>query len=308
MTTTRHKKTKPTAGKKKKAALADRAMLVRLQIRRWTGRRIDRKVTAQVNAAQHASDDAGTYHKALVAKTALEQISKLTVEIRHWHYDNTLPWTDDGARLLPGAHFSEYSKKIREFTTGWEAALNDFVGAFSSYVTQSKQRLGKMFDESEYPVNGSIRERFGLEISIDPIPTAGDFRLELTDTATAKIKREITKRLEQASTDAMADLWKRLFDVVEKIAGRLSEPKAIFRDSLIGNASELCRLLTTLNVTDDANLEKMRQEVESKLAQRQPDDIRDDKAERRDAAKAADEIAKQMGGFMKSAKPAKGAK
>ena len=53
------------------------------------------------------------------------------------------------------------------------------------------------------------------------------------------------------------------------------ENKKKFWDSTITNATELCSLLTSLNVTNDPKLEEARQKLEKALAGVEPEDIRD---------------------------------
>ena len=283
---------------KSAGTLADRAMLVRLTIKQWTARRLDRKVTREVNTSRGAAADAGNYHKALVAKEALQTIRQLAGEIRHWHYDNTLPWADDGARLLPANHFAAYSAKVREYQTVWDDTVSDFVTGYPAFVEASRTRLNGMFDQAEYPSLADIRKRYGLDLVIDPVPAAGDWRIELGDEYTARIKRQIESRVTQATHEAMADLWDRLYEVVAHIADRLTVPDAIFRDSLIGNAQELCGLLTTLNITSDPNLEAMRRTVQEQLASRKPAELRTNPAEREETADKARQIMSAMGAYM----------
>ena len=78
--------------------VTEKAMLARLKISMWTARKHDRSVSEQV-AQQHGADpDVGRYSKRLVAAERLEQIRLLAARARQHHYDNTLPWLDDGVR------------------------------------------------------------------------------------------------------------------------------------------------------------------------------------------------------------------
>ena len=67
----------------------------------------------------------------------------------------------------------------------------------------------------------------------------------------------------------------RLAECVSHIHAKLcSIRKASFSDSLIGNARELCDILTRLNLADDANLESLRRQTEM-LAMTEPSTLRD---------------------------------
>jgi hypothetical protein len=73
----------------------------------------------------------------------------------------------------------------------------------------------------------------------------------------------------------------------DKLSG---EEKQIFRDSLVGNATELCELLTRLNVTNDARLEDARKKLESALVGVDANALRKDDDLRLDVKAKVDEI------------------
>jgi hypothetical protein len=64
---------------------------------------------------------------------------------------------------------------------------------------------------------------------------------------------------------ATKDLWERLHTVVSRMSERLSDKDKKFHDTLVGNISDLCCLLSKLNLTGDADLEAMRHKIEAKL-------------------------------------------
>ncbi len=82
-----------------------------------------------------------------------------------------------------------------------------------------------------------------------------------------------------------------------KIAERLAQPDAIFRDTLIGNADEVCDVLQRLNVTNDPDLESMRVRVKKELTRYTPDTLRDVPSHRQQTADRAADILKTMEGF-----------
>jgi hypothetical protein len=95
----------------------------------------------------------------------------------------------------------------------------------------------------------------------------------------------------------MQDAWTRLHDVVSHIAERLSDPKAIFRDSLIDNAKDVCDTLQRLNVTNDPNLEAMRARVAAELTAVSPATLRDVPQVRETTARKAAGIMDAMAGL-----------
>lgn len=278
--------------------LSEKAMLVRLSISQWTAKKYDKKATKEVLDNHSASADAGRFNKALVAQSAVKVISKIANEARTFHYANTLPWQDDGSRILPAANFSQYSGEMRKLRGKFEAIVSDFIDSYPSLVADARYNLNGLFNEADYPDQSKIASKYGFEVDIMPMPEAADFRVDLADEELFRIRADIGAKVQSATDKAMTDLWDRLYQAVSHMSAKLGEPDAIFRNSLVENLVELCDLLPRLNVTGDRALETMRQKVESSLCQHHPDTLRDSAAARQETAKSADDILSAMAGFI----------
>lgn len=278
--------------------IQSRAMLARLSITQWSARKHDKAVSERVRSEYSAASDAGRYNKVLVASEALKAVQSAAGAARLAHYRFTLPWRDDGARILPSAAYLDYTSELRKLEAEYWAAVDQLVSAYPDLVAQARIRLNGMFCEDDYPAPHKIRSHYTWETSVDPLPSADDFRVSLSDDETARIQKEITDRTQAAVSQGMRDAWQRLYDAVSHMADRLSDADAIFRDSLVGNVRDLCSLLPKLNLTGDAHLERMRQDVEARLAGCEPQDLRDNKRHRADVAQKAREIQSAMAAFM----------
>lgn len=278
--------------------LSSKAMLVRLAVSQWSVRKYDKKISAKVAADYKTTTDMGRYTKVLLAENSIKKISQIANELRSYHYKNTLPWYDWGPRMLPAALYLEYTQKVQFYKTEFEKAVNEFVQNYSTYVTEAQNNLNGMFNPTDYPAPESIASYYSFAVSVNPLPDASDFRVTLSDSEISIIKSDIEARSRDAQAAAMAELWTRLHDAVQHMVARLSDDKAIFRDSLVGNIEELVVLLPKLNVTEDADLENMRRDVEKKLLGYKSDKLRTDPNSRKQAAKAAKAILDNMSGYM----------
>ena len=282
--------------------LGNKAMLVRLAIKQWSVRKYDRNVTQKIANDYQTTVDAGRYTKVLLAINAIRKMSKIANEVRSYHYERTLPWYDWGPRLLPAANYLEYTQKIQFYKTEFEKAVNEFVQNYQTYIDEAKNRLNGMFNQSDYPDPAAISSFYGFKVSVDPLPDKDDFRVSLGESEVAAIQADIETRTREAQAAGMRELWTRLHDAVDSMVERLSDDKAIFRDSLIGNLSDLVSLLPKMNIADDKDLDAMSRQVEKKLCGFKPDQLRADKNSRRKAAKAAKSILDDMAGYMGGAK------
>ena len=274
--------------------LRDKAMLVRLHISQWTARKLDRKVTQEVAQQHGASEDAGRYNKLLVAKEHLATIAKVANAARTYFYANTLPWNDDGSRILPAANWAAYAKDLRQFRQDFERAAAAFVAGYPRFVQEAERRLNGLFRRGDYPEPGDIARRFAFTVDVDPLPAADDFRVNLSAEDVAAVRADIEARTQARISEAMQDLWQRLRQAVRHAHERLRDERAIFRDSLIGNLKDLCEVLPRLNLTDDPQLEALRQEVERDLATWDPEALRRSPLWRKRAAEDAKAILEKM--------------
>lgn len=278
--------------------LAEKAMLVRLSISQWTARKYDRKVSNDVATMHSAAADAGRYNKLLIAEDAIKEINKLVSEARNYHYTNTLPWHDDGARILPAKNFMQYSSEMRKRRGSFEKAVGSFLANYDTYVETAKARLGGMFKAEDYPDMDRLQTKYGFDVAIEPIPVASDFRVSLQSEDVESIQRSIEDRMVSAQRIAMNDLWNRIHTSVSHMADKLGSSDAIFRDSLVGNLDELVDLLPRLNINEDVDLDQVRQDIARRLCKHSPDTLRQDNRVRKEVAKSAQDILKKMSGYI----------
>lgn len=277
--------------------LNDRALLVQLSVSQWTARKYDKKATKEVADANGTTTAVGRYNKSLLPMNdLLDNIHKKTTHIRQRYYDNTLPWGIDGTQMLPTSNYLQFMSDFRKERDEWNILVRNFVDHYDTLKDDAKRILGGLYDPADYPSAVDIRQKFHMDMAVFPVPSA-DFRVSIASDELSRIQQDVERRVAEAQTNAMKDVWQRLFDRVKHMAEKLADPKAIFRDSMVENAREICALLPRLNFTDDPNLEALRQQVEASLI-KHPEALRNDPDLRRDTAAEAKAIMDKMSVFM----------
>jgi hypothetical protein len=278
-------------------------MLVDLNISVWTGRKQDKRVSEEIDAAKSTKTKAGNYHKKLLAGTQkLDDLQKLVTGIRAWHYAQTLPWSDGGSRLLPMKNFFDYKATLNDLETQFNEAVEAFLTDYPTLVSAAAFQLGDLFDSEEYPNADKLRDKFRFRFVFLPVPDVGDFRIDINEQHKEELKAQYESFYENKLSEAMQDAWARLHECLSKMSEKLANAPSprmtkdgevytqIFRDSLVTNAVELCELLTKLNVTNDAKLENARKTLESLIVGVSPKDLREDEHMRLDVKSKVDEI------------------
>ena len=244
--------------------LQHKAMLAQLSISQWTASKQDKRATAEVET-NHGAHDAGKFNKKLVDKALLEPISKLASEARETHYHYTLSWSDSGPRILPAELFSEYTQKYRAIKTRFEAAVNTVVAQYPAEVQAARVRLGTLYEPGDYPDPSDMAARFALNLEFTPVPDGDDFRVSVSASDREELSRSVRESIASRLADTVSATRARVKDVVSKIEERLSKEDAIFKDSLITNAIELCHVLDGLNITEDSVITDVCQDIRDHL-------------------------------------------
>jgi hypothetical protein len=216
----------------------------------------------------------------------------------------TLPWDDNGYRVLPSAAYMDHTKKMRELSNQFTPAVEALAREFGNLVEQAKVRLGGLFRPEDYPAADELRSKFSFETKVIPLPDASDFRVTLGEEEKERIKRQITAAVEASLQVASRDLWQRLYEAVSHLAERLQAYKVTgegvehpFRDSVVTNLVKLVDVLPKLNVTGDPELERLASQVRASLLV-DPQELRKSESIRSETAKNATAIAQRMAAYM----------
>ncbi len=276
-------------------SLATKALLVNIRISQWTGRKLDKEATGTVETTYSTEKHAGNYTKKLLpGAKELAEIQRLAGAIRAFFYEQTLPWETDGARILSSKNYLDFTAAFRAKKEAFDRAVSEFISAYPALKEAARAKLGTLYRDGEYPTASYLVSAFSCDASFLPLPDVSDFRVEILDAE----KNDFLSRMANVESAAVRECWTRLHDVVAKAATKLQDDKAIFRDSLIDNITEICALLPKLNVTDCPDLEAMRVNVEKLVSGISADAVRESVDARKDAAAKLDDITAKMSAFM----------
>jgi hypothetical protein len=279
-------------------SIAKQAMVLNLQIGIWQGYRLDKEASRKVVEDANADGDAARVNKHLVPKEALKQINSTSNSVRAHFYEKTLPWKDNGDRLLTRLMFQSFIEEHERLVGEFKDAVEKFVTTgYPEAREKAEFRMGELFNPDDYPHPDSLRRRFYINMDIDAVTEAGDFRVEMEQSQLDTVKQSMEQAMHQRLGRAMQDVWERLAEVIGHFANKMGSDD-IFRDATVKNVEELVDLLPGLNVLDDPNLKAIGEEIRAKLKGHDPKTLRKDKAVRSQAAADAQEIVERMQGFM----------
>jgi hypothetical protein len=287
--------------------LAAAGVISKLSIRQWSGRKGDKQASRETAARNQADETMVRVSKSLIPKEALEPIKQLAGEVRAYHYETTVCWSE-GAQFLPARLSMAYSAAMQEFKIGFDRLVGDFCAEYSTLIENAPTLLGNLFRPGDYPAPAEMRELFSIDVSYEPVPEAGNFFANLATTALSEFRRDLEKKNELRERAMRQDLWQRLRDPVLKMAEALSQPDKIFRDTLVSNVTDIAQRIDGLNVFNDPHLTSVAASLRTTLATLEPNVLRTSQEDRAAAAEAAramaDRIAQNMSSYMSFDVPA----
>ena len=278
-------------------SLSSRAILVSVEISQWDARRLDKLETEAVELKHNTVRRAARVHKSLLpGAVALERVHKQAGEIRTTVYKSTLPWSQ-GTQILRSSGYMAFASKMADMVEEYNRLVLGFLSEYPVLIDRAKYSLGTMFNPDDYPDIDTVRDKFKINIRYLPVPDATDWRVDLGEDAVKELRESVETQVKQSQANAMREVWDRLFDVVRKAQERLAKPDAVFRNSLVDNATELCGLLPSLNLMGDPRLDAMGKEIKRALCSHNPTTLRRDAGVRSEVARKLDAAMSKMSGM-----------
>lgn len=281
-------------------SIVTNCMTVNLAIGMWEGRRLDKGISRKVVEEAHATDmDAVRVNKLLVAKTSLDPVNKCRNAMRGHFLERTLPWRDNGDRLLTRKMFTVFVEEHEKLAGEFKDEVDNFLrNVYPVERDRAAFRMGELFNPDDYPRADELRHKFYVTLEIDAIAEAGDFRVALDSERVTAIQEQIESATQQRIQKAVGDVWERVRDTVTHFAEKMADSDAVFRDSTVTNLEKLIDALPALDPIGDPNLKKIGKALKAKLYGFEPKDLRKNPDVRASAAAEAQEIIDQMTGFM----------
>ena len=262
--------------------IATSSMLVELNISCWTARKLDKKVSEEVDAAKNTKVKAGNYHKHLLAGNPhLEAVNKYAAKVRLWNNQQTIPWSDNGGRIVTMDNLFNggYKQQLDVHKTEFERLAESFVNVYPTLISAAAFQLGDLFDRDEYPEADAVAKKFRFNYTLMPLPTSGDFRIDISEHAKNELIEHYEVQFNERLNSAMRDVWGRLHDCLTHMSERLTTDedgkRKVFHGTMLTNARELIGLLRRLNVTNDPELEEARRDLEQAIVNTDTETIKD---------------------------------
>lgn len=259
--------------------VASAAMLVEQTIGVWEGIRQDRKASTEVASLNNAQQGTVNVRKRLLGTCKeLEAIRSFRNTCRKYHRENTLPWGHMGLRMLTNEQFFDYNEEVTGQQQRFATLVDEFLDVYDDEVTKAVNKLGSLFNRSDYPSVSTLKQWFRFSVNYVPLPSEGNFISDMFHQHADALNAGYEKYYEEQIEHAMQDIWQRLVPPLENMARMLdydySDTPTGFRDTLVSNVTNVAKLLKTCNIKKDPLMEEVHQELVSALRGVGPEQLR----------------------------------
>ena len=163
------------------ATLADKALLVKLQRSMYQPYAYDDSATKLVEQ-QAGVSNVGRFNKRLFKDNPiLKSTNEKFTLLYNTYRKNTVPWLDDGVRMVPNAVYFEFAHEMRGLIQQAKAAADHLESQWDRMVGEDMQRLGALANPADYPPSWEVRSIFDATINFFPVPSTNDFRIAISE-------------------------------------------------------------------------------------------------------------------------------
>lgn len=284
--------------------LSAAGMLVHVQVRLWSARKLDRAQTAKTNKAANATADASRVNKHLLANAdaALKKVQRKGNEIRAFIESQTLPWDNAGYRLLSNARAITVIGDIARLDAEFKQAVDDFVTEYPVLRAQAVANLGDMGDDSDYPQPDQVRAKFGVEITWAPIAsTFGSSRPAMPDAIAAIWENQYSQKMRKHQDEATRNALLRLQENLQRYSDRLTVvdgKTGRWTDTMVEHLNDTLDLIASLSLYHSPEVAALIDDVRLNIARYSPTDLRGSMAAAASAKSEADFVLQRMASYL----------
>jgi hypothetical protein len=280
------------------SAIANSAVLVKLNISVWGASKRNKKLEAELAASKNADPRAmRMYDNLMVGSAGHKDIQKYAAHARLWHSAMTLPWDDRGYRLCPTSLFLEYKSQHNWKRQEFEKMYSEFRDKYSSYRDTARHYRGDIFNEEDYPPVAEVMAKFAWNFTVAPVPDSGHLCIDLPEQEMQELLTSCDAEVERKVQEAVQENENRLRKELEHISAKCAvvgdADDKRWHDTFVSNPLELCRMLKHMNLTNDPKLEEARKKLEEIMDGKTKDMFKDQPEVREEVKKEVDDIIKK---------------
>ena len=210
-----------------------------------------------------------------------------------------MPYPEPGVRLIRQDAITEFDNKIAEFRVQLDDAVADLDRHYDELREAARQRLGDLFDASDYPA--SLIGMFGIEHdypSVEPPDYLRQLSPELYEQECRRVQSRFDEAVRLAEQAFLEELAKLVDHLAERLNGQDDGKPKVFRDTAVTNLTDFFERFRSLNVRSNDQLDALVERAQGVVNGVAPQDLRDSGVLRQQIASQLTSVQSSLDGLL----------
>lgn len=288
--------------------LYKRCILVKLNVSAYTGRRLDKRVSAEIDEQKQTKTKNYQASKKLFRCDRFDAIGKQINVIRDFVNTHTNVFEKGGWRIMKFSRYITFREEINPMLDKLDQLIDNFTDEtnYEESVVSSMFAYQQAVTRGEYPSAQEIKRKFRWKLEECPVSN-GSFHVQATEEVRQKLESDMIATMTEKLATSMEDVVGRVQDVVHKaIKGLEDEQVPVktkqglrlhqqFRDTLLGNIHDICDIGDSLNLTDDPKITKLISDLRQAVNGRDAQMCRDSDSVRHATKRSLEDVVSKYG-------------
>ena len=207
---------------------------------------------------------------------AYRAVTQVKHQIQGYWRTATLPYPDPGVRLIKRPEITTFNDRLSGLRSELQEAVETLDAHYSELQTAARQRLGRLFNLSDYPA--SLDGLFDVTWefpSLEPAESLLQLSPELYRQECDRVRARFAEAVELAEQAFAEELSKLVSHLADRLSGTDDGKPKIFRDSAVENLGEFFDRFRELSIGSNDELESLVERAQRVLRGVEPQQLRD---------------------------------
>jgi hypothetical protein len=229
---------------------------------RWVGtqKKLSDNQMQQAASSFNATADLVTASKRLfdTKRESYRALTTLKSQATSYWRAMTLPFPQDGLRLIKQNEVEKFEEKMRDFQERLAQAASNLQLEYEEIKQNAREKLGDLYNPNDYPA--SLENMFAISWEYPSID-APDYLLRYNPSLYRQEQKRVQEKFETAVLMAENAFAEKLEELVDHLIERLTDSTdggvKVFRKSAVENFKEFYENFRHMNVNSNQELERL---------------------------------------------------
>lgn len=188
----------------------------------------------------------------------------------------SLPFPEPGIRLVRQQELDSVNERMSEFRDQLIDAVETLNEHFEDLQSAARQRLGRLFNASDYPTTLIGLFDIAWEFpSVEPPDYLQQLSPDLYDAECQRVQARFDEAVQLAEQAFLSELAGLVSHLTERLSGSDDGKPKVFRDSAIENLTEFFDRFRKLNIRSNNQLDELVNQAQQIVQGVEPQPLRD---------------------------------